>query len=98
MTWAPPRPQIVLTVQVSQDDDSVIDDHKDIFWFMPCHAARFLYLIVFLGEAEEEADCNDGSEDDVCWLRNEGCHPSQCSQYYIPLKYSICNTIFLLTF
>ena len=31
-----------------------------------------LICVLFLGEAKEEADCDDGSEDDVRWVWDEG--------------------------
>ena len=31
-----------------------------------------LICVSFLGEAKEEADCDDGSEDDVRWVWDEG--------------------------
>ena len=33
-----------------------------------------LICVLFLGEAKEEADCDDGSEDDVRWVWDEGYH------------------------
>ena len=45
---------------------------------VPCNFTATLYILgSSIGKAKEEVERNDVSEDDVCWLWNEGFYPKQ---------------------